>query len=505
MLVNPLQSTDVTPITSALGDEKDLIQLAAVIGAVGMVTCMPIVRHFQSYFQRKKTWLFCLFIQLIIAVFMIHPVSVTEVIILSFLSGTLKAICLIDAIRLLMVRLNPTGSRGLFYGIYYTLSNSVSQFSVYLASVMLVNYEWYYIYYYWFPGVIISILIVGFLMHKEKDKKILSLKEIDWLAYCLWVITAVAVAYCCVMGERLDWFSDGSIEISFLIFAASGILFLLRTWNSPKPLINLKIIKGYKQIGWGACFMFLLYFVYNSTSVLSSFLMQNFKDDSIQVASSGLWLIPAFVVSIPLTGIWLHKKHRAKESLIAGFLFYAAYYFITSKIFSESVSQKDLIISQLLRGVSYGVCITSLSYYMSMNVNLKDNAGRVFYSVNTRYIFASSTTMAFFRRWLLINQAKYYEAINARLSDISTGFSGVLANVKSGFINKGFDAETAHAMATKVLMNKAHQESVSLAATEIFTILAIVSLCLALLVMFLNVFNIHYVRIKNQYSLAKFV
>ncbi|MFC0515991.1 hypothetical protein ACFFGT_17345 [Mucilaginibacter angelicae] len=503
IVINPLQQTDLTSVASRIGDERDLIQLAAGLNTVGLVTCIPIVGLFQRYFQRSRIWLFCLTVQSIIALVIVHPAPFAVVAALSFLSGSLKAICLLDAVSLLMSRVNPSGSRGVLYAIYYPISYVFSQLSTYMSALLLDQHEWYEIYYCWYPGLFLSVMIVGFMMHREKDGSAISLKEIDWLGYAFAVISGSTLAYFCIMGERLDWFSDSSISWSFFLFLLSTILFIWRRWDHPKPYVNLNVLWQYKQIRWGISFMFLLYTVYNSAAVFSIFLMQNFHNDALQVAASGLWQLPSFLIAIPLTGYWLHKNQRARETLAIGFFLYVFYTWFLSRISAPNVDQQQLIIAQLLRGLSYGISITSLSYFTSMNIAPKDSPSRLFYSVYTRYFLASFTTAAFFRRWLLVCQTKYYESINSRIATSPWSFTETYGKLRTVLSRRGINPDNTSAYAIHILQSKAHQESIILATTEIFTVLVGMSLLLALSSSILKVFNMHYNKSKNQHPVAE--
>jgi MFS transporter, DHA2 family, multidrug resistance protein len=167
-VVNGLQGVDINSIASQLGEEKDLLQFASYTNSVGFVAMIAIAGHMTKIYQRKNIWLICLSLEFIIALLMSAPNNVFEVIFLSFFCGTVKIICLLDAIRLLMQRLNPSGSRGLFYGIYYTISFVTAQIVAFAASWLIVDYEWYYIYYLWIPGIVLSIFIVQTALHNNR-------------------------------------------------------------------------------------------------------------------------------------------------------------------------------------------------------------------------------------------------------------------------------------------------------------------------------------------------
>ncbi|WP_419869443.1 MFS transporter [Chryseobacterium sp. CT-SW4] len=502
-IVNGLQGVDINSIASQLGEEKDLMQFASFMSSVGFVAMIAIAGHITKIYQRKNVWLVCLMLEFIIAVLMLAPNNVYEVIFLSFFCGTVKIICLLDAIRLLMQRLNPSGSRGLFYGIYYTISFITAQLVAYAASWLITDYEWYYIYYLWLPGIVISVFIVQSMLHSNKEESPITIKEINWLSYVALVMMGLSLSYICVMGEKLYWWEDESIILNTLIFCGSFGVFIVSNLFHQNPMIDISAFVRYKQIGWGAVFMALLYIVYNSSSVISTFLLINFKGDVKYANISNLYMIPAFLVSIPLTGVWLHKKHKARGALVLGFALYALFYVLIKGLVAYDVPEEAFIVPQLVRGAAYGIAMTSLSYYVSSNVELKDNSSRVFFSVFSRYMLAMPVTSAFFSHRLSYYKTKFTTGFSQSLIPVDPKVMDYIHSSQAGLMNKGFDIISSQNMALGALQKKIMADATLRGVDEIFMFLCLISIVLMLACLCLKVFNIHYEVWKNTYPLTK--
>ncbi|MCW1964328.1 MFS transporter [Chryseobacterium viscerum] len=502
-IISGLQGVDINSIASQLGEEKDLLQFASYTNSVGLVAMIALSGHMTKIYQRKNVWLICLALEFVMSLLMSAPNNVYEVIFLSFSCGTVKIICLLDAIRLLMQRLNPSGSRGLFYGIYYTISFVTAQLVAFAASWLIVDYEWYYIYYLWIPGIVVSIFIVQTCLHRNHEESPIKLKDIDWFSYLSVVIMGFSLSYICVMGEKSDWWYDKNIILSSFILFFSTLGFIINSIFHKHPMIDLSAFIRYKQIGWGIVFMVLLYIVYNSSSVVSAFLLLNFKGDVKYANVSNLYMIPAFFVSVPLTGIWLHKRHKARGALVFGFLLYTLFYFVIKNLVAFNIPEWTLIIPQLLRGAAYGVTMTSLSYYVSSNVELKDNTSRVFFSVFSRYVVAMPVTSAFFSHRLSYLKTKFSTDFSQYITPTDPKVIEYVNVIKSGFISKGLDMMSAENMALASLQKKLLADSILRGVDEIFMMLCIISVLLMLACLCLKVFNIHYEVWKNTYPLTK--
>jgi MFS family permease len=488
-------------MVSIIGDEYDNVRLAAYASSIGLMTMLPLYYRLRQLFRRKHLWLYGLFIELLLCLQMTQLHGGIATIVLSFMMGMVRCVCLIDGIGVLMRRFNSGNSRGLFYGLYYPVSYTGGQLYGFLSAIIILNYGWRYTYYASVFAIVLSILIVFFCMHPLRQMRKVPLYQFDWRGLFCFTTFAFALTYICVNGERLDWFHSLKINVAAIASIIFFCLFIWRISVAKRPFLNLKILKMYPQVAIGISFMFVMYFLYNTTSLLSSFMEHVLGFDARLDALTNLYMIPAFLIAIPFTGYLLHKGFSVRLILFISFSLFALYYFSASKLFSSGGEVKYFLLPQLLKGAAYGATITTLSYYASANVDRAFNGDRAFFSMATRYVIAAPVTISFYENILRHREALHYANLAQNFQTGNYRTMNYLNQLQHIFINKNYDTAHAKAAATALATANVHKHSVYLATQDIYQWLMIAACALAVIVVAIKKLDIHYQKEKNRYAL----
>lgn len=502
MMVSGISVNVIGPITAFLGDEKDNIQFTFYGGVIASMAIYPIVLRMMRYFRLRQILLYGIALELIFSIVSVYCVNGFALFISNYLLSSAKMVCLIVCLILYMRKYNLTNSRGKFYGSYYVFSFTLSQIYSYLVAVLLQSYSWRYTFLISIPGLFISILFVIFIMHSRRISKKYPLYQVDWIGYLLFVIPGLCLSFGCIMGERSNWLQSRYILFAFASAIIGYILCGIRLFTAKRPFFDLRVFLRYPHIRWGIAYMFLMFFIYNTFAVSTEFMKINLKYTDQYVASTNLYMIVGFVLSIPLTGVWLHKVHRVKESLSVGFLLFALYYFYTAHIFYPEENENFFFVPMVLRAAAYGISLTSLSYYASVNVAPQDSSSRAMFSISVRSIIAAPVTSAF---WLSIFnnlKIKFANILSAPYSYDDHRVAELWRSSIAGKVHSGQDSVIASQLAERGIRGNIYQQALILSAQNIYYILALVSLVLAISVLFLKVFNIHYIASKNKYPLT---
>ena len=220
------------------------------------------------------------------------------------------------------------------------------------------------------------------------------------------------------------------------------------------------------------------------------------------VAASNLYLIISFVIFIPLTGMWLHKVHRVRESLFIGFALFAVYYIYTAQFFYPEENAHFFFIPMIIWGAAYGISMTSLAYYASVNIPAHENVNRAFFSIISRTVVgAPIASTLWIDRFNYFNQ-KHYDLISAQYGMDDYRVSNLWNSLVSGHLKAGNSMEQAHQLAQGTLSNMIYKDALIVSAQNIYYVLAGVSIFLAILALSLKVLNIHYEKEKNKYPLT---
>ncbi|QOW10857.1 MFS transporter [Kaistella flava (ex Peng et al. 2021)] len=502
IMISGIPANAIAMVTSFLGDEKDAIQFIYYGGVVGSASAYPLIGRFLRYFRKRQLLLLCISLELILLVISVFTKNNLQLFVVNFLLSSVKMVCLMTCLGLFLKKFNPTNSRGLMYGMYYALSFSLSQLYSYWVAVLLQSYSWKYTFLISLPGIFVSFLIVVVLMHTRRIEKKYPLYQIDWLGYFLFIASSLGLSYVCIFGERLYWLQDNTIRLILAASIVGYVLWTIRMLIVRRPYVDVRVLAKYSHVRVGVALMIALFFIYNTFSISTEFMKVNLGYTDSYVAATNLYLIISFVIFIPLTGIWLHKVHRVRESLFVGFALFAIYYLYTARFFYPEENSTFFLIPMMLRGAAYGISITSLSYYASVNLVQADNTHRAFFSIISRSVIAAPITSALWLDSFNYFKQKEYDIVSAQFGMDDYRVSGLWKSLVSSNLKSGSSLDQAEQLAQGTLHNMIYKEALIMSAQNVYYLLAAISIALAILVLFLKVLNVHYVSEKNKYQMT---
>ena len=501
ILISAIPASAIGMVTSFLGDEKDNIQFIYYGGVIASAAAYPLIARLSRYFTTRQLLLYTLSFELVFLILSVLSVSSLQLFCCNFMLSSFKMIGLIMTIIIFLKKFNPSGSRGIFYGIYYTVSFSLGQLYAYWVAVILQTSSWKYSFFISLPGIFLSMLIVLFLFHKNRTEKKLPLYQMDFLGYLLFVAASLCLAYFCIFGERFEWLDNPQITFMLGATIIGYTLWVIRMLTTKRPYVDIRVLKNYKQSGVGVSFMVLLYLIYNTSSFTTEFMTRSLHFNGPYIAAANLYQILAFVIFVPLTGYWLHKAHRARESLFIGFSLFAVYYIYTALFFYPEENEYFFLIPMILKGAAYGISLTSLSYYASMNIPAKDNGYRAFFSIISRTVIAAPITSAIWLNRFNFMKLRQYTILSADYSLDDYRVWGLFNGLVHRSVGSGH-ASSAEGAARAGLHNIIAKETLITSLQNMHYLLAGISLLLAIIVMSMRVFNIHYKVEKNKFNNA---
>lgn len=505
ILIAAIPANAIGMVTSFLGDEKDTIQFIYYGGVVANAAAYPLIGRLLRYFRKKQLLLFTLLLELIFLLLSVCSTNALQLFIFNFFLSSFKMVGLITTIVLFLEKFNPSNSRGYFYALYYTISFCIGQIYAYWVALILETYTWKYTFLISLPGILISILLVSLLFHSHRTEKKYPLYQVDWLGYFLFVVASLCLAFVCIFGERLEWMENELIGFMVGATLITYLLWVIRMLYARRPYVDIRALAQYKQALVGVLFMMLMFLVYNTLSITTEFMTVSLGYDGRYVAAANLYLIIPFLCVIPLTGYWLHKVRRAREPLILSFLLFALYYGYTAQFFYPEENTHFFLIPMMIRGAAYGMCITSLSYYASMNIPAKPNNYRAFASIVSRSVIAAPITSALCLHCFNYFKDRQYNMLSAVYAMDDFRVSSLWKGLVSAQLKKGFSMQEAEQMAQAALHKLIYKEALIYSIQNIHYVLAAVSLILALAVACLKIFNLHYQVEKNNHHAQSYV
>jgi DHA2 family multidrug resistance protein len=190
-----------------------------------------------------------------------------------------------------------------------------------LGGVIVDNYSWPLIFY-----INIPIGIVAFLMTLAYIRDPVYLKRdrspIDYTGLVLLTAGVASVQYVLERGQREDWFSSTTIVVLTAVAVVSLIVFCVKEWRDPRPLVDLKVFKS-RAFSAGSIIGVVTGFGLFGTALVLPLFLQNVL--GFTATETGLVLLPgaiATAASMPLASR-LGAKLDGRVMIAFGLLVFA--------------------------------------------------------------------------------------------------------------------------------------------------------------------------------------
>jgi MFS transporter, DHA2 family, multidrug resistance protein len=112
-----------------------------------------------------------------------------------------------------------------------------------LGGIIVDNYSWPLIFYINIPiGIVAFLMTLAFIRDPAYLKRDTS--SIDYAGLGLLTAGVASLQYVLERGQREDWFSSTTIVLLTAVAVVSLVVFCVREWYDPKPLVNLRVFKS---------------------------------------------------------------------------------------------------------------------------------------------------------------------------------------------------------------------------------------------------------------------
>jgi DHA2 family multidrug resistance protein len=162
-----------------------------------------------------------------------------------------------------------------------------------LGGVIVDNYNWPLIFYINIPiGIAAFVMTLAYIRDPAYLKRDRS--PVDVLGLMLLTAGVASVQYVLERGQREDWFSSNTIVILTVVAVVSLIVFCIREWYDPRPLVDLKVFKS-RAFAAGNAIGIITGFGLFGTALIIPLFLQNVLDFS--ATETGLALLPGAIAT----------------------------------------------------------------------------------------------------------------------------------------------------------------------------------------------------------------
>ncbi|KTC90025.1 MFS transporter [Fluoribacter dumoffii] len=215
------------------------------------------------------------------------------------------------------------------------------------------NYTWRFLFYSNVPLCLFLIVYVGFGYRKYHE----PVKQVyfDKPGYAFYCISIVFIGTALTVGQELDWFRSSLIVFLLITGTVSLIFFVLRSWSSPYPVVELKLLKNF-YFSLAMIYIALFFALYFGMVILLSLWLKlyvNYTPDWIALIIGTM----AFCGWIP---VLIHKRrYKPFFPLILALLFFAISCFYTSN-FNVEINFGRIAFSRALAGIGLALFLSPL-------------------------------------------------------------------------------------------------------------------------------------------------
>ncbi|HEY6092984.1 MAG TPA: DHA2 family efflux MFS transporter permease subunit [Gemmatimonadales bacterium] len=219
------------------------------------------------------------------------------------------------------------------------------------------TYGWPWIFYINIPfGMLALALTLTFItdsLHQARADKV------DWLGLGLLALGIGCLQTMLERGERLDWFSSGSVRLLGITSALSLITFFWHELRTDHPVVDLRILKS-RQLAIGVVFGMVLGVCLYATVFVLPVYLQNIRHFTAN--QTGLVILPGALASAFTMAFMgrLQSKFDARLSIAAGVGIFALAMWKHAHFTTES-GFHDFFWPLIFRGVGLGLIFVPLT------------------------------------------------------------------------------------------------------------------------------------------------
>lgn len=339
--------------------------------------------------------------------------------------------------------------------------------------------SWHWLFLINLPIGIIVTVISWFTI--DFDKGDLSLlKSLDWTGLFSMAIFLGSLEYILEEGPQHDWLQDTNVLIMTISMSVAAMVFFYRSLTKKNPIVDLYAFKNL-NFALGTFFSFALGIgLYGLTYMFPLYLgnVQNYS--SYQIGTTMFISGLAMFVGAPLSA-FLSSKIDQRRVMTLGFLGFASCTYLSSLI-STQWGFDQLIIPQILRGISMMLCIVPIN-----NVALGTLAPEVLKNASSLYNLTRNLGGAIglgIINTILINRgAFHYERLAELISYNNPNAISTINALDYKFSTAGLNGK---AIALSQIAGIIKKQSTTMALADCLFLIAILFVILAILTLFVK-------------------
>ncbi len=370
----------------------------------------------------------------------------------------------------IVLKYNPTFNMAIMYGIMQFIMQGSQHIYKYIGVYFTSIYDWtfsiHFLNFNFFVGIILS-----WLFYKKDVAPMKGVFQYDWRGWIILILSFIIVLFLCAEGQSLNWFSDSKVSYAVgLLLLLLGIYFLHVRFTD-NPIINTDVFR-YKNVVMGSFLFFYTGLMNGTGSVVTGFMTNVLKFDSLYVAKTHLAILLGLCIAIPLSTYFLYKKIYLATIWIVGFACYGMFHLLLYFRFYPGIAYTDFLLPLFFKGLAIGFLYPISALYISEGVAPKLSDSRMMSGIISRVIIATLLGGAILGTFISNTKAQHKTGLSQQLSPENFEAQKSVNQTKAYYLHQGLSQVEAQKMGERNLDNKTSQAALLLAYKDIYLVMS---------------------------------
>ena len=472
-------------MAGSLGTSIEDISWVITSYAIANVIIIPLTSFLAEYFGRKNYYIVSMIIFTAASYMCGQSTGLVEIIIWRFVQGVGGGALLSTSQSILFDAFSEK-DRPLAAGLFGMGLVLGPTFGPTLGGYIIEHSSWPLIFMINVPiGFIATILAYVFVEKKEKEGEHKKGMYIDYTGILFLAAGIGCLQYVLERGETEDWFSSNAIRICSVLAAAGLAGFIIRELKIKNPAVNLRVM-GNRNLVFTTIFTFVVGFGLFTSVFVYPVLAQRVLGFTAYETGVSL-LAPSLiaVIMMPVIGKLMSKGASAIPFMIAGFILFALYTVLTSRM-SPDVGKWDFFFPLLLR--SAGLSCVMLPLINQAVVGLKPQEYPAGIALNNMIRqLGGAFGIAIANNYIAHHYLTHRMNLVSNLTQGSAALTQHQNTITNGLISRtGVDSITAAHSALAVLNAQVDRQAYYLSYLDTFRLIALFFIAVIPFVVFLR-------------------
>jgi MFS transporter, DHA2 family, multidrug resistance protein len=445
---------------------------------IALVIIMPLTAWLGLTFGRKRVYMTCLGLFTVASFFCGTARSLTTLVFFRILQG-MGAGALQPTEQAILRETWPVEKQGMAMGLYGLAVMVGPAIGPTLGGWITDNYNWPWIFFINIPIGILGLWMVNVVVHDPPYMKAQrGTAGIDAIGITLLTVGLASLQGVLEEGQTYDWFSSGLIVALTFTSVASLIAFVWWELRTPKPAVDLSVLKNASFTTGTLIGGILGVSLYSSMFLLPLYMQELLNYPALK---SGLVLMPrslVMLVLMPIAGA--AYNYLGPKLMIGSGLVIAGMAPIMMSRFTLVSGGMELFWPQVIQGLGFVLIFVALSTTALAGIDKpKMTSATGLYNL-VRQLGGSFGTAIFATRLASMQQSNH-ALLAQHINPYNPAFAQRFQLIQQGFIAQGIDAWNARSKALAMLEDMISQQASMLSFERSFFLIgALFFLCLPL-------------------------